>query len=192
MRSATSALVMSLRRLRDIPMEEGYVAELLVALRDETRSSRVSLFDASPSTRQGKLDGEAPASGHTLEVHAHSGREGRVVFERAFPFDDETTACAEILAGEALSLIHHSVVAREAERATRQLALLDRVTRAGRSVLTVADMADRAARELCDAFDGVHISLHVVVGDRLDLIARRYNDGSSRLDDAPAWFRSVP
>ena len=173
-------------------MEEAFVAELLVALRDETRSSRVSIFDASPCTKQGKLEGEALASAHTLEVHAHPGREGRVVFERALPFDEEATARAEILAGEALSLIHHAVVAREAERATRQLALLDRVTRAGRGVLTVADMADRAARELCEAFDGVHISLHVVVGDRLDLIARRYNDGSSRLDDAPAWFRSMP
>ncbi|MEO7113502.1 MAG: GAF domain-containing protein [Polyangiaceae bacterium] len=189
---ATSTLLAGLRRLRDIPMGEPYVAELLAALRDETRSSRVSIFDASPCTRQGKFDGEAPTSSHALEIHAHSGREGRVVFERAFPFDEESTVRAEILGGESLSLIHHAVVAREAERTARQLALLDRVTRAGRGVATMADMADRAARELCEAFDGVHISLHVIVGDHLDLIARRYNDGSSRLEEAPEWFRSMP
>lgn len=185
-------LVTSLRRLRDVRMGETYVAALLAVLREETRSSRVSIFDASPCTRQGLFEGDAPLSSHTTEVHAHSGREGRVVFERALPFDEESTAHAEILAGEALSLIHHAVVAGEAKRTARQLALLDRVTRAGRGVLTVADMADRAARELCEAFDGVHVSLHVVVGDRLDLIARRYSDGSSRLEEAPEWFRSVP
>jgi signal transduction histidine kinase len=127
-----------------------------------------------------------------LAFSTGDGGRARLVFERsAAPFEDEALRLAEILGGEVVLRFEQARAENAATHRARQLELLRALTRAGTEVLRLSEAADRAAREILSTFAGVHVSLHVLRDDHLELIARRF-PGGSRLDTAPDWLLRMP
>jgi signal transduction histidine kinase len=184
------SILSRMRRIEKTREGDTYALRLLDILRAETRSARVALVGMRTKTSDVLYVGEAePACPPALEVEAE---DATVVFQRQIPFDRDSGAVAEILARETLLLVEHAAMRHEGARRARHLALLDRVTRAGGEAITPAEVVGRAAPELCEAFDGDHIALHVVVGEHLEVVARQHHDGTPRVDEAPDWFRRLP
>jgi signal transduction histidine kinase len=55
----------------------------------------------------------------------------------------------------------------------------------------VSALADLAVSELAEVFEGVHVAMHLLANDSLELVARRL-DGIESLDGAPDWLRWIP
>jgi signal transduction histidine kinase len=193
---ATDRLLRSLRRIRSVAAGDHstFVREILALVREEAACSRLTLRRAREEDVV--VRGASPSpDGAGVELRVTVGpTEGLFLFEGGHPLDESARGLLEILGGEVLLRIEQDRAQRESGGSARQLALLARVSLAGAGTgepATVMELADRAARELGAAFSTLSITVHVVVDDRLELVARRADDGAAHIDDAPAWLRSI-
>jgi signal transduction histidine kinase len=107
------------------------------------------------------------------------------------PFDERDASALEILGGEVVLRLEQAGASAEASRARREIELLRALSRTRDGAPGLADLADRAARELLATFTGAHVLVYLLVNDRLELVARRTEDGNA-MADAPDWSRVMP
>jgi signal transduction histidine kinase len=192
-------LLAALRRVREVDADdqdtlarETLTRRLLTILRAETSSHRAALR-RSASTEEISVGDGAGRSEVQIELRfSVRGAEFVLTLERDAPLDGAEALIAEAVGGEIVLRVEHARLERDAMRAARQLALLDNLQRADGKMVKVSEMADRAALELCGAFPGVHVAIHLLVDERLELVARRTQDTRSDVDGAPRWFVRLP
>lgn len=190
-------LLAALRRVRAVDADdqdtlarETLTRRLLSIVRAETATDRVTMRRAGSAEEITVGDRDVEAKVRVELAFSLRGAEVVLELQRSAPFDDEDLSIAEAVGGEVVLRLEHARVERDAMRAARQLAMIDTLSRAEGEMRKVAAVADRAAREIRDVLGVVRVSIHLVVEDRLDLIAVRATAGE--METRPPWLRTIP
>jgi signal transduction histidine kinase len=188
-------LLTAVREIRSTQADEhGVLArrllEILAAACDCAQVT-LRLLPEAEEIRAGAEAVAGPAKQLELHVPRPAGSAELISTRTARDFDDDDALAIELLAGEVVSRIDHSRSDQEARHARRQIELLRTLSHAASEALELPEVADRAAHALLGAFAGAHVLVHVMAEGRLNLVARRIDEGS-RLEAAPDWLQQVP
>lgn len=173
----------AIRAIRAIDDEDRAVLErrLLEVVASATGSARarLALSPAGQEIHFGLIESVVQDTAR-LELHfPRRAGSATLTLGRASPFAKKDAVLAEIVGGEMVVRLDHDRAEREAKRLGRQIELLRGLSRASASAERVPEVADRAAVELLRAFEGAHISVHLVVEKNLELVARRVESRES-------------
>ncbi len=191
MDGADDRILSALRRIRSLDGDErGLPQALLEVLASATTSASAALrrpIDGDAEVGVGRDEGDVARL-----THSFAARSGVAVLEvtrpASAPFDDRDATVLEVVGGEIVSRLDRARAEAEAGRLRREIDLVRALARTGEGAPRPFDVADRAAEELLGTFTGAHVLVHMLVGDHLELIARRTEDGHG-LVDAPGWSR---
>ncbi|MBS2032591.1 MAG: GAF domain-containing protein [Deltaproteobacteria bacterium] len=191
-------LLEGLRQIREVDWSAAArdATRLLELVAAATGSARVTLCHAPQSGLAPVVVAHPTASTSAalarLELKAASTREqASLVFEREGSFTREDAEAAELVGHAALLRLAQLQAEDRAARSARELDLLRSVTIAGAEVMRFSEVADRVAKALVLAFRGLHVLIHMLADDHLELVARRLEQGDDGLPSAPEWSRRM-
>jgi signal transduction histidine kinase len=195
MHHSDDRLLAALRRIRALQSDERDLeGSLLDVVRSATSSTSAKLarpLSGSSEAQVGRAIAGAPAALLERRFRARSGV-AVLTLERpaSEPFDDDAASMLEVLGGEVVLRLDQARTEAEAARLRREIELLRAVSRTDENPKLLHDVADRAASELLAAFTGADVLIHVLVDDRLELVARR-SQGQTGSIDPPPWIWSL-
>jgi hypothetical protein len=189
-------LLCALRKLRAIATDERDLGErLLEVVVAATESTSAALRRPLVGLEEIRVGSDSPPGEVVRLEQRFVARSGVAVLalERpaTAPFDDGDAMTLEALGGEVVLRLDQARAEVHASRLRRQIELLRALSHSNEGATPLFDVADRAANELLGAFTGAHVLVHVMGGRRLELVARRTEEGSETAD-APDWIRFVP
>ena len=191
-------LLEDLRQIREVDSGDavGDTTTVLKLVAAVTGSARVTLRPSPQSDLEPIVVHGAPAATTATARFAVVAPEtarvpASLVFERESAFTVDEAQAAELLGSTALLRIAQLHADEKAAHSKRQLELLRAVTVAGAEAMRFSEVAERVATALMGAFRGLHVLIHVVVDDHLELIARRLEQGGDGMGTAPAWARRI-